>query len=325
MLKKTRTKSEQTGSEFGKLRLFLTGFGMGSADIVPGVSGGTIAFIFGIYEELVVSIKKISGDVPRLLLGGKFKDALASIPFAFLVPLFLGIFAAIASLSRVLSHLLVTQPALVWSFFFGLVLASILIIRKRILAWNPYQLILLLISTIISYFVVGMVPVETAETSLAFFLSGAIAIVAMILPGISGSFILVLMGKYTQVLSAVVNFDVFILGTVMLGAVVGISVFSRLLSWLFRSYHDMTVVVLIGLMIGSLRKIWPWKEVVETTLDRHGALIPIREKNILPDGLDTSTFFALFLFFSAFAFMIYMDKKIGGDIVYRDENGRNNK
>jgi putative membrane protein len=291
-----------------KVRLFMTGFGMGAADIVPGVSGGTIAFIFGIYEELIYSIKKVSGEVLKLIFQRRFREAFENIPFAFLIPLGLGISTALITLARLLSHLLDTQPTLVWSFFFGLVVASVLIVRKRVVTWDLHDVLLMILATIIAYYIVGAVPVQTPATSLAFFLAGAIAIVAMILPGISGSFILVLMGKYEQVLEAVVNAEFAILALVIAGAVVGLSVFSRVLSWLFEKHHDISVVILTGLMIGSLRKIWPWKEVLSTTVDRHGVEIPLQEANVLPGAYDSSFFTALSLFTLAIIIMLYLEK-----------------
>ncbi len=290
------------------IRLFLIGFGMGSADIVPGVSGGTIAFIFGVYEELIYSIKKVSGEVIRLILQGKFKQAAEEVPFSFLIPLGLGILTAIVSLAQLLSNLLDTSPVYVWSFFFGLVVASILIVKRRVVSWDIHDFFLLGAAAALSFFVVGAVPVQTPDTTLAFFLAGAIAIVAMILPGISGSFILVLLGKYEQVLNAVVSVEIATLLTVMLGAVIGLGVFSRILSWLFAKHHDISVVILTGLMIGSLRKIWPWKEVLSTTFDRHGVEVPLEQVNVLPGAFDSGFFIALALAVTAMFIMIYLDK-----------------
>ena len=233
---------------------------MGAADIVPGVSGGTVAFIFGIYEELIFSIKKISGETLKLFLKGEFVSAYKSIPFKFLVPLGIGILTAVLSLANLISYLLHTTPELVWSFFFGLIMASILIVRKRVVTWDFHDIAVFLLSALGAYFLVGAVPVETPATPLAFFFAGVVAIVAMILPGISGSFLLVLMGKYEQILNAVVSRDVVILFVFAAGAVIGISVFSRVLSWLFERHHDIAVATLTGFMLGSLRKVWPWKE-----------------------------------------------------------------
>lgn len=273
-------KAKKEGSKY--LRLFLTGFGMGSADIVPGVSGGTVAFIFGIYEELVYSIKKLSGDTLKLFLRGKIKEGIESIPFGFLIPLGLGIATALLTLASLITYLLTHQPVFLWSFFFGLICASIWIVRKRVKSWDTHDIVAFGVAAIATFFLVGAVPVETPANPISFFIAGFIAIVAMILPGISGSFLLVLMGKYSQILEAVVARDVLTLGFVMAGAVVGIGIFSRVISWLFEKHHDIAVAVLTGFMVGSLRKVWPWKETILTRINSHGEVVPVLENNILP-------------------------------------------
>lgn len=290
------------------LRLFLTGFGMGSADIVPGVSGGTIAFIFGIYEELINSIKTVTSTTLQLILKLKFKEAIASIPFKFLIPLFGGIFTAIFTLSKLISYLLTNQPIYIWSFFFGLVITSIILVSKKITKWETPSFIALILSSIVAYMIVGAVPQETPANLLAFFLSGAVAICAMILPGISGSFLLVIMGKYHQILEAVNNRDFLTLIVFMLGAAVGLALFSRVLSWLFKNHHNLTIATLTGFMIGSLRKVWPWKETILTRLNSHGEIVPVVQQNILPDSFDQTVIFAVLLAFVAAVLMLYLSK-----------------
>lgn len=290
------------------LKLFATGFTMGSADIVPGVSGGTIAFIFGIYEQLINSIKTVSGEVPKLLLKGRIKEAIAKVPFTFLVPLGLGVLTALLTLANALSYVLSTYPAFLWSFFFGLVLASVLSISKKVGAWTINSIIALIGTAIAAYIIVGAVPVETPNTLVAYFLSGAIAICAMILPGISGSFLLVIMGKYEQVLGAVTSRDFLTLGVFMLGCIVGLALFSRLLSWLFAKHHDLVVASLIGFMIGSLRKIWPWKEVITTRVNSHGEVVPLQEANIFPPAFDSSFFISLLLCALGIAAILVLEK-----------------
>ena len=263
-------------------RLFLTGFAMGSADIVPGVSGGTIAFIFGVYEELIYSIKKLSGETLRLALKFDIKKTFMSVPFSFLVPLGIGVMTAFLTLASLLSHLLETSPVYVWSFFFGLIVASILIVRKRVVTWDHHDVAAFFFGALVAFVLVGIVPVQTPATIPAFLIAGSVAIVAMIMPGVSGSFILLMMGKYEQVLNAVVERDIVTLGSVAVGAVIGLAVFSRILSWLFEKHHDLAVAILTGFMLGSLRKIWPWKEVIETRVNSHGVVVPLVEANILP-------------------------------------------
>lgn len=290
------------------VRLFITGFSMGTADLIPGVSGGTIAFLSGIYEELITSIKLVTGEVLRLFLKFKFIEGIKLIPFKFLVPLAVGLFGAIFLLANLLSYLLATYPVFVWSFFFGLVLASTFVVTKRIKKWGIADVTGFIVAAIGAYILVGAVPVETPSELPFFFLAGMIAIVAMILPGISGSFILLLLGKYQQVLGAVTSRDFLTLLVFALGAVFGIALFSRVLSWLFARHHDISVAILAGFMLGSVRKIWPWKEVVETRINSHGEIVPLVENNILPASFDISIVFALVLLIIGAGIVLYLGK-----------------
>lgn len=289
-------------------RLLFTGFAMGSADIVPGVSGGTIAFIFGVYEELIDSIKTVSGEALKLFLKGKFSEGLKVIPFHFLVPLGLGLVTAVLTLTELLSHVLQTHPVNIWSFFFGLVLASVFLVSKRIVSWDLRDVVVMLLFTVIAYVVVGSVPLETPATPLAFLLSGAVAICAMILPGVSGSFLLIIMGKYEQVLQAVTQRDFLTVTYIGVGAVIGLALFSRLLSWLFKKHHDIVVAALTGFMIGSLRKIWPWKETITTRINSHGLEVPVVQQNILPEAFDMSVMTAVGLCLLAIILIVFLDR-----------------
>lgn len=289
-------------------RLFFTGFSMGSADIVPGVSGGTIAFIFGIYHELLDSISTVTSKVPKLLFKGEVRKAIELVPFRFLVPLGLGLVSAVLLLTELVAHLLATQPVFVWSFFFGLVLASIFLVSKRIKNWTLKDYAVLLVGTVAAYVIVGLVSFETAATPLAFVLAGAIAICAMILPGISGSFLLVIMGKYEQILQAVAQRDIMTLGLVFIGMLIGITLFSKVLSWLFEHYHDVIVAALAGFMIGSLRKVWPWKETLTTRINSHGLEVPVAQQNIFPEVFDGYFYGALALCLLGTALIIVLDK-----------------
>lgn len=242
------------------LGVTLRGFLMGTADAVPGVSGGTVALLVGIYEELIQSIRAVA-DLRHLqrVFRLQIKPLLDELPWKFLLALVLGIFAGAVTLAHLLENLLETQPLFVWAFFFGLVAASAVVVARRVRVWGAGSMFLLILGALLTYLVVGLVPMDTPDTLLAFFLSGMIAICAMILPGISGAFILVLLGKYQDVLAAVTGLDIPRLVIFLLGAVVGISLFSRVLGWLFRRFHDATIALMIGLMLGSLRKLWPWK------------------------------------------------------------------
>ena len=273
------------------LTLFAKGFCMGASDVVPGVSGGTMALILGIYEDLIAAIKAFNAAFVRDLLQRRFKKALGEVPLVFLVSLGLGILTAIFTLARGLSWLLVHHPIAIWSFFFGLVLASTVVVARRIQRWLLTTLLSLLVFTAGAYLLVGLVPVHTPETLPFIFLCGTIAICAMILPGISGSFILVLLGKYHYILDAVGRFDLVVLSVFAAGTVVGITLFVRLLNWMLKHHHDLTMAALTGLMIGSLRKIWPWKAIRQLVPDDLNA--PQVFVNILPQHVSAELFVAV--------------------------------
>lgn len=238
----------------------IKGFIMGASDIVPGVSGGTMALILGIYEKLVLSIRSLfNKNNLLLLLKFKLKAFFGNTPWKFLFALGFGILLAIFTLSHPLEWLLENNPTLIWAFFFGLVAASIFFVRKRIKKWDLKIWLIFILGAIFAYVVAGLIPSQTPATPLFFFLSGAIAISAMILPGISGSFLLVILGKYEQILHAVNARDFYTLGIFVAGVVVGVAIFVQILSWLLKNHHDITFAFLVGLMVGSLRKVWPWK------------------------------------------------------------------
>ncbi len=265
--------------------LVLRGMAMGSADVVPGVSGGTMAFILGIYEELIDSIRMLGRpEFLRALVRLRFVEAfrLANVPF--LLAVVCGDLIAIISLAHLVTWALDNQPVMIWSFFFGLVLASAFVVRNRVRRWSVPVVASLLIGGIGAWVLVGAVPAQTPEAPWFVFLSGALAICAMILPGISGAFILLLLGKYQFIINALLSADVLTVVVFALGCVVGLVTFAQVLGWLFRHYHDLTVALLIGLMLGSLRKVWPWKEVISTFTDRHGNVQPLVEHNVLPNA-----------------------------------------
>lgn len=273
---------------------------MGAADVVPGVSGGTIAFISGIYQELINSINRINLDVIKHLRQNGLKATWGAINGNFLLALGIGIATSLFTFSIIITNLLKIQPILVWSFFFGLVLASILFIWKEITHWSPKSIISLLIGTILSFYITIAEPTHSPDSYIFLFLSGFIAIIAMILPGISGAFILLLIGSYATIFGSFNdiknglisgNFDVIStailkLGTVALGALLGLKLFSKVLTWMFAHHKNTTLALLIGFMIGSLNKIWPWKEVLETRLNSHGETVPFIERSILPQNFD---------------------------------------
>lgn len=232
---------------------------MGAADVIPGVSGGTIAFIMGIYGELLNSIKSINGEAFRLFFSGKFVAFWKHINGTFLASLFAGILISVFSLARLMKYLLEFHPIQLWSFFFGLILASAVYILKGLDKWNIQNIISLLAGVATGAFICLASPGQTPDELWFIFLSGAIAICAMILPGISGSFILLLLGKYEFVMSAVSSLNIPVLLVFALGCAVGIVSFSHFLSWLLKKYYMLTIALLSGFMLGSLLKVWPWK------------------------------------------------------------------
>lgn len=282
------------------LLITLKGIAMGAADVVPGVSGGTIAFISGIYQELIDSINKINFSVLKGVRENGLKVTWAAINGNFLLALLTGIAISVLTFSKIITHLLETQPVLVWSFFFGLVIASILLIWKEITKWTFKAIFALLMGIIISYYITIARPVESPESFPYLFLSGFLAIIAMILPGVSGAFILLLMGSYQTVIGTInqfreglssMNFEIIgqallKLMTFALGAIIGLKLFSKVLTWMFSNHKNTTLALLIGFMIGSLNKIWPWKEVLETRVNSHGETIPFLEKSILPNNFE---------------------------------------
>lgn len=293
------------------LTLTAKGFCMGASDVIPGVSGGTMAFILGIYEELIDAIRSFDLKSIQLLLTLRLRGLLDRISWQFVLAVGIGILTAIFTLARALSWLLQNRPVLIWSFFLGLILASTLSVSRRVEGWCLSTWLGLLGGMVGTYFLVGLVPVSTPDSPWFLFLSGAVAICAMILPGISGAFILVLLGKYQFVLEAVNNRDFFILAIVAAGAVVGIAAFSRLLGWLLRNYHDLMVAVLTGLMLGSLRKVWPWKETVENFVASHGKVVTIVHANILPTQWNVEVLSALSLIGLGFLTVFSLDRMVG--------------
>lgn len=268
--------------------LYLKGMAMGAADVVPGVSGGTIAFISGIYEELLASIKAIGPHTLTTLRKEGLGAAWRQINGAFLVTLLAGIGTSILLLVRPITWALEHEPVLIWSFFFGLVVASVFICGRKVRRWT--------VAPVLGFFVgaaaagvIAFLGVATAPDSYLFYLmAGAVAICAMILPGISGSFILLLMGAYGPVMHAIKTFDLGLVSVFAAGCILGLMGFSRVLSWMFARYHDLTTSTLTGFLLGSLVIIWPWKRVISVRESSDG-LKPLLRENVLPGDYATIT------------------------------------
>jgi putative membrane protein len=265
------------------------GLAMGAADLVPGVSGGTVAFITGIYEELIETISNVNLDLVRTLKKEGFKAFWQQLNGRFILPLIIGIIISMLSLANLFSYLLDSFPVLVWSFFFGLVIASIKLMTKQVKKWNTSAIIGFVIGAAIAFWVTVLPPNQHVDANWYLLLSGAIAICAMILPGISGAFILLLLGSYQTFVTAIKEFDLIKIAIFGLGCIIGLLSFSHLLKWMFKKYEYVTIAVLSGFLLGSLNKLWPWKEVISTRLNRHGETVPFIESNVSPFSFETLT------------------------------------
>lgn len=261
---------------------YFKGVAMGAADIVPGVSGGSIALIAGIYQELLDSINSFSLDNLKLLTRGEVKRFYKAVNGSFLLSLLLGILTSIFLLSRLITYLMSDHPIPLWSFFTGLILVSAFMILKEIKRWHFGVILAVLIGTAIAWWVTNLPPTTTPDALWFTFVSGAIAICAMILPGISGSFILLIMGQYEGILQAVTERNFLKLFVFALGCIVGILSFSRVVSWLLRKYHSATIGLLSGFMLGSVNELWPWKIVTAWRTSSSGEEKPFLTENILP-------------------------------------------
>ena len=288
---------------------------MGAADVVPGVSGGTIAFISGIYEELIESLNNINSAAFKELKSKGFKHTWDKLNGAFLLALMSGILTSIFSLAKGVEWFLEHHPILLWAFFFGLVAASIVYISKQIKAtlWDLEGLKVFLAITIggsMAYFITTLNPVEASDSNLFLFFAGALAICAMILPGISGAFILVIIGAYGPVLEAISNRDIKTILVIGAGTIVGLLSFSKLLKWLFKTYHQLTLAVLTGFMIGSLNKIWPWKVALTYRMNSKGMEVPLNEKSISPFNYEGDPQFlqAIGLMLFGFLIILFLEK-----------------
>lgn len=305
----------RTPSEAGLLAA--KGFAMGTADIIPGVSGGTVAFITGIYSQLLTAINSVGVPALKKLLAFDLKGAIAAVHLRFLVVLFFGIGAAVVSTARLMHYLMHNHPVPTWAAFFGLILASALVVAREVdEITKPPAMAAVVLGAVAAYLFVGLIPVETPNDAWFLFVSGAVAICAMILPGISGSFLLLILGKYAYVTGAIKNpfadGSLMIIATFGAGAVVGLLSFSRFLVFLLARARGLTMAVLTGFMLGALRKVWPWKEVLETRVVRDKVHV-IREQNVLPAGFDTEVMLALGLAVVGFVLVLALERLASKD------------
>lgn len=255
---------------------------MGAADVVPGVSGGTVAFITGIYEELIQSIKSIDLNAIKLLLRFQIAEFWKLINGNFLITLVGGIFVSLLSLSKLMIYLLKHHPISIWSFFFGLILISTPLILRDVKKWSAAPVLTFLVGAALAYWITIVSPAETPTNMFFIFLCGAIAICAMILPGISGAFILLLLGKYEFMITALTEFNIPVILVFITGCVLGLLGFSHFLNWILKNYRYATMTLLAGFMLGSLNKVWPWKQVMSYRLNSAGEQVAAFDKSIAP-------------------------------------------
>jgi putative membrane protein len=288
----------------------LKGLAMGAADAVPGVSGGTIAFISGIYEELITTISNVNASLFKTLFKQGFKPFWKQLNGNFILALLIGIVISFVSFMRLAKYLIENHPILIWSFFFGLIVASIYYVGKEISKWNIVTFIALLIGALIAYYITTIPSLSNNESSFYLFFSGALAICAMILPGISGAFILVILGAYKALSDAVHDIDIKRLTLFVCGAILGLLTFSKILKWLFKHYHNLTLALLTGFILGSLNKVWPWKKVLSWRTNSKGEEVPLLEQSILPSSFDgePQVIYAVFLMIIGFFTIIVLEK-----------------
>lgn len=282
---------------------------MGAADTVPGVSGGTIAFISGIYEELITTIGNVDFSLIKEWKANGFSSFWEKLNGGFITSLLLGVLVSIFTFMRLASYLLENHPVLIWSFFFGLVIASIWFVAKQITQWKLLSFIGLIAGAVVAFYITTLPVASSNDSYLYLFISGAIAVCAMILPGISGAFILVLLGAYETVTKAVHDFEFKKIIAVGIGAITGLLLFSKVLKWLFEHYKNLTLAVLTGFIAGSLNKIWPWKHVLETKV--FGDKVKIMdEESVLPWNFngDSQLLYASLLMLAGFLLIIILEK-----------------
>ena len=291
----------------------LKGLAMGAADIVPGVSGGSIALIAGIYQELLDSINAFNLDNLKLLKSFQIKEFYLRLNGNFLLSLVLGIMTSIFALSRVITYLMDEHPIPLWSFFSGLILVSAFLILKEIKKWNLVVIVSIAIGTAFAWWVTNLPPTTTPNDYWFTFVAGAIAICAMILPGISGSFVLLILGQYERILQAVLDKDFITLALFASGCLVGILSFSRVVAYLLRRFHAATIGLLSGFMLGSVNELWPWKQVISWRTSSSGKEVPFLTENILPGeylaqvGLDPQLGWAIGAFFFGIGLVLFIE------------------
>lgn len=294
------------------LIISLKGIAMGAADAVPGVSGGTIAFISGIYEELISTISNINLSLFKTLFSKGIKSFWKDLNGNFITALLIGIIVSFVSFMRLAKYLLENHPVLIWSFFFGLIIASIYFVGKQITKWKLSTVIALIIGAAIAFYVSTLPSLASNDDSFYLFIAGSIAICAMILPGISGSFILIILGAYKTLSDALHEFDIKKIIIFTSGAVVGLLSFSHILKWLFKNYHNATLALLTGFIFGSLNKVWPWKKTLTWHTNSEGIKTALLQESISPFNFDGNNQIAMAIVLMVIGFLtIFILEKLG--------------
>ncbi len=294
------------------LIISLKGVAMGAADAVPGVSGGTIAFISGIYEELISTISNINLSLFKTLFNKGIISFWKDLNGNFITALMIGIIISFVTFMRLAKYLLENHPVLIWSFFFGLIVASIYFVGKQITKWNTSTTIALIIGAVIAFYITTLPALSNNDNSLYLFIAGAIAICAMILPGISGSFILIILGAYKTLSDALHDFDIKKIIIFTAGAVVGLLSFSHFLKWLFKHYHNITLAILTGFIFGSLNKVWPWKKTLTWHTNSEGIKSPLLQESVSPFNFNGESQIVFAIILALIGFLtIFILEKIG--------------
>lgn len=294
------------------LVISLKGLAMGAADAIPGVSGGTIAFISGIYEELITTISSINISLFKTLFKKGIKPFWKQANGNFILALFIGIIISFVSFMRIAKYLLEHHPILIWSFFFGLIISSIYFVGKQITKWDFSTILSLIIGACIAFYITTLPVLSASNNNTFLFFAGAIAICAMILPGISGSFILIILGAYKTFSDALHDFDVKKILVFIIGALVGLLSFSHILKWLFKNYHNITLALLTGFIFGSLKKVWPWKETLTWHTNSTGIKTPLLQESISPFSFNGNNQVILAITIMVVGFLaIFILEKVG--------------
>lgn len=300
------------------INLVLKGFAMGAANVIPGVSGGTIALITGVFERLINAIKSFDINAIKLLFKWKIKELIEYVDLYFLIAVFSGMIVSVVSLAKLLEFLFTNYPVLVWAFFFGLILASVYYVGKTIKKWNISVILTFIIGTSIAVVISMLNPATQNDSFFYLIICGIVAICSMILPGLSGSFILILLGNYELVMiKAVSTFDLAILFPVIIGVIVGLIAFSHILSWIYKKYKDQTISILTGFILGSLSILWPWKnevyrlDSIGNFILKDGEIIIQGYTKYIPETINIEVILAISLMIMGFI-TIYLIEKLAG-------------